>query len=47
MSPLELYYKQREQYYLDKGLDEEEAEFEAMGDYYKNYSSIKSLFENN
>jgi hypothetical protein len=47
MSPLELYYRSRIDHYLTKGMDEEEAEFEAMGDYYKNYSSIKGVFENN
>jgi hypothetical protein len=43
MSPLELYYQEKEQYYLDKGLDEEEAQFEALGDYYKNYSILNKL----
>jgi hypothetical protein len=46
MSSLELYYHSRIEHYLAKGMDEEEAEFEAMGDYYKNYSSIKGLFVN-
>lgn len=47
MSPLEIYYQNRFNHYLSVGLDEEEAEFEALGDYYKNYSSIKILFEIN
>lgn len=44
LSPLESYFAKREQHYIDLGLNEDEVHFEALGDYHKNYWTLKELF---